>query len=209
MSLDCPQRGDNLRLPTAPRMSSHRTRAHRYPPLFIALATMVLCTAAAWFAAANAAELVPRTSTETTVPTATPPFCSRDLTRKKRRTDDVPRLAAMGGVIHLFELPTTKYPFKCVARYIVYGLNVNAKSKATGLTPLHWAIKANRPKAVKFLVDYGAGLHTKAGEHDLEPMGYAYYLALSQPEINRNRVIALLNYALVQEVKDKKQESQK
>lgn len=205
MPLDCPQRGENLRLPAAPHMSSRHANRQRW--LLAALATTTICVAAAWLAVANAAgQPAAATGSTATVTTANPPFCDRDMTRKKRRKDDVPRLEDMGGVVHLFQLPTTKHPFKCVAWYIVYGLDVNARSKTTGLTPLHWAIKANRPKVVKFLVDYGAALHLKAGDPPLEPMGYAYYLALSQPEINRNRVIALVNYALVQEAKEEKQE---
>lgn len=124
------------------------------------------------------------------------PFCQRDFSAVEERRSDIPALEAAGGLVHLLARRQAAPPFECAAFYLAQGLNVNAVGPY-GLTALHYAIRINAPKMVQFVIAHGADLHKKASDRQLEAMGYAYYLALADPQVDRNRVIAILNDALV------------
>lgn len=124
------------------------------------------------------------------------PFCQRDFTARAQRREDLTELAAAGGLVHLLKRKQARAPFECAAYYLGLGLDVDATGPA-GLTALHYAIKDNNPKMLQFVIKHGADLHKKAGDKQLNPMSYAYYLALNHPQTNRNPIIKRLNKALV------------
>lgn len=212
MPLNCPQRGDNLRLQSAHDAPRRRSQRHRWP-IGAAMIVAAAGLAAGYFLLAGAPPAPSHSGNHISMLVAPATqwrgggrlirvggdgdsYCDRDFTDKASRRDDVAGLQAAGGLNHIFSQGHMTPPFKCAAYYLALGLDINATSPTTGLTPLHYAINANVPLLVTFLIDHGADLHKKAGEHQLEPMGYVYYLALNNRAINRSQVISIINKAL-------------
>lgn len=207
MALNCPQRGDNLRLPQTDSRKSQRHGKNKGGWVAAAVVAFVVCLVAGYLLFDRATPSHPSNPGESKAPPPAQgqsapaavfyvPFCQRDFTAKAERRADISELQAAGGLIYLLQRPQAAPPFSCSAYYLALGLDVNAVSAQSGLTPLHYAIKANAPSKVQFVITHGADLHKKAGTHHLEPMGYAYYLALNHRKINRNAIIAIINNAL-------------
>lgn len=220
MSLNCPQNGEHLRLSSAGHRPPSRARRSHGKTLLVAIELLVVVAIIAGGAyaflygtqlmsgqphssadstqaqaakhATGTQQTIAQTKPETPKPV---PFCQRDFSNVEARRQDIAELKAAGGLVHLLAREQAKAPFKCATFYLAHGLNINATAP-NGLTPLHFAIKANRPEMVRFVIARGANLHKKAGKKQLEPMSYAYYLAFNNPEINRNPIIAILNSAL-------------
>lgn len=159
----------------------------------LALTVAVAGVYALLYGAASAAETQPEAARTSAAGEAVP-FCQRPFGAVEEH--DIDELKAAGGLVHLLKREQAGPPFACAAFYLAHGLDVNAVGP-NGLTALHYAIKANSPEMVQFVIAQGANLHKKAGARGLEPMGYAYYLALSDTATDRGRVIAILNDALI------------
>lgn len=212
MPLNCPQRGDNLRLPEGGGRKRRRGR-DRWLAAIVLLAVAAGLIAAYVLLIATPPQTQPRPTPQAehtaAQPTPAPvteqppapveslPFCQRDFSAVAKRRNDIAALQAAGGLVHLLARKQAAPPFECAAFYLSQGLDVNAVG-ADGLTALHYAIKANQPKMLRFVIAHGAALKQKAGAKQLEPMGYAYYLALNNTKVDRNKVIAILNSALVE-----------
>ena len=67
------------------------------------------------------------------------------------------------------------------------------------LTGLFFAIQRNDPKMLRFMIDHGADLQHRAGKNDTRAMGYAYFLALKDQRIDRNRIIGMLDSELTRQ----------
>lgn len=209
MPLNCPQRGDNLNRPPVEHTSRHHDRRHRWP-IGAAMIVVAAGLVTGYFLLAGTqppptsrtAMLVSSTTQYARVgrpirvSSGSATYCNRDFDDKAARRDDVADLQAAGGLNYIFSHGHMSPPFKCAAYYLALGLDIDASASTTGLTPLLYAINANAPRLVTFLIDHGADLHKKAGEHQLAPMGYAYYLALNNRTINRSQIISIINKAL-------------
>lgn len=218
MPLNCPQRDENLRLPQGGGRKPRRGHARWLAA--IALLVVAAGLFAAYFflapatssAASTAAPQPEQTSSQAPAPQVVEskpapveplPFCRRDFGAVAKREKDIAALQAAGGLVHLLQRRQAATPYDCAAFYLDRGLDVNAVSPE-GLTALHYAIKANQPKILRFVIAHGANLEQKAGDKQLEPMGYAYYLALNNPQVNRNPIIAILNDALIKQEQQQK-----
>lgn len=192
MPLNCPQRGENLRLQAPEHSPQRRSRDRHQRPMGVGTAMIVAAIglAACFALLTGCAAAQPGSSGAE--------YCNRDFSDTSARRDDVAELQAAGGLNYIFSQGHVTPPFECATQYLALGLDVNATSPSTDLTPLHYAISANTAQLVTFLIDHGADLHKKAGEKNLEPMGYAYYLAVNNRAIDRNQVIAIINQALNQ-----------
>lgn len=130
-------------------------------------------------------------------------FCARDFDDIETRTADVDALEAAGGLVHIFEREARlEDPYGCADFYLAQGLDVDAidpRADREALTGLHFAIQRNDPKMLRFMIEHGADLKKRAGEKDVKPLGYAYYLALNDTRIDRNAVIGILDTELTKQ----------
>ncbi len=132
-------------------------------------------------------------------PVAPKPFCERDFADVAAREADIAALENAGGLVHILKRRPSEPPYECARVYLARGLDVNAigAQSEDGLTALHYAVKRNNTDMVAFVIEQGADLNKRATEQDLKPMGYAINLAFNDTRIDRNRVIAMLDEALV------------
>ncbi|HLQ86042.1 MAG TPA: ankyrin repeat domain-containing protein [Salinisphaeraceae bacterium] len=228
MPLNCPQNSDRLRLPSTGRRPPQPRRWQARLLIACLLGALVLSAGLyALLQQRSAVTEAPNTSDET-APVTTPgqaqdqaqdqstpavaetqapeietatvtPFCERDLTQLHPYAVGMAELQAAGGLVHLLARAEAAPPYVCAALYLSQGLSIDAVG-ADGLTALHYAIRANQPAMVQFVLDHGADLHQRAGARQLKPMSYAYYLALRDANDKRNRIIAILNAALEREL---------
>jgi len=219
MPLNCPQREENLRLPSSGG-GQPPSRGHKRKPWVILLVLVLLALLAVvgywWQQTPSRSQNTPtvpavnddqhsatdestaasaQTQLTEAIEAAPTPFCERDFAATDKRRQDIDTLQAAGGLVLLLRRKQAAPPFACAAFYLSQGLDVNAVNP-DGVSALHYAIDANAPQMVQFVIDHGADLHQKAGDKQLEPMGYAYYLALNDRSTNRNPVIEILNAAL-------------
>ncbi len=137
-------------------------------------------------------------------PTTPEPFCVRDFADVGAREADIAELQRAGGLVHILKRRPSEPPYECARFYLAHGLDVNAigAESEDRLTALHYAVKRNNTDMVAFLIEQGADLRKRATEQDLKPMGYAINLAFNDTRIDRNRVIAMLDAALIEQAEE-------
>jgi hypothetical protein len=130
-------------------------------------------------------------------------FCERDFDQVAEREADVPDLREAGGLVYIFEREARLYdPYGCADFYLAHGLDIDAEDPRAGsdqLTGLFFAIQRNDPQMLRFMIDHGADLQHRAGKNDTRAMGYAYFLALKDQRIDRNRIIGMLDSELTRQ----------
>ncbi|MES1951531.1 hypothetical protein S4A8_11787 [Salinisphaera sp. S4-8] len=136
-------------------------------------------------------------------PAQEPGFCERDFDQVAEREADVPELRDAGGLVYIFEREARlDDPYGCADFYLAHGLDINAadpREDGEQLTGLFYAIQRNDPKMLRFMIDHGADLQQRAGKNDTRAMGYAYFLALKDQRIDRNRIIGMLDSELTRQ----------
>ena len=141
---------------------------------------------------------------ETAQAVAEPPgFCERDFDQVAEREADVPELQEAGGLVYIFEREARlDDPYGCADFYLAHGLDIDAadpREDSEKLTGLFYAIQRNDPKMLRFMIDHGADLEQRAGKNDTRAMGYAYFLAIKDQRIDRNRIIGMLDSELTRQ----------
>ena len=130
-------------------------------------------------------------------------FCERDFEQVEAREADASELQAAGGLVHIFEREAQlEDPYGCADFYLAHGLDVDAvdeREDTEPLTGLFYAIQRNDPKMLRFMIEHDADLEKRAGAKDTRAMGYAYYLAIKDQRIDRNKIISLLDAELTRQ----------
>ena len=130
-------------------------------------------------------------------------FCERDFEQTEAREADVSELQTAGGLVHIFEREAQlDDPYGCADFYLAHGLDVDAvdeREDTEPLTGLFYAIQRNDPKMLRFMIEHDADLEKRAGAKDTRAMGYAYYLALKDQRIDRNKIIGILDAELTRQ----------